>query len=81
VKFRKPGDWYVNQDVEVKDGGILIGTYGNGATPEEAIEDHWRVLTEIPRGHYLVVRAFDNLRRAVRWNGFMWEDVKESAAA
>ena len=28
--------------VEVKSGGILEGTYGNGSTPEEAIRDYYK---------------------------------------
>ena len=43
IKFRErqwriggPEPWYVEQRVEVKDGSILCGQYGNGSTPEEA---------------------------------------------
>lgn len=83
IKFRKPGDWYVSQQVEIKDGPILRGDYGNGATPQEAIEDHWERLTELEPGQYLVGREFldgrTHRRKAVRWNGFMWEDVNEPA--
>lgn len=81
VKFRKSGDWYVSQQVEIKDGSILRGDYGNGCTPEEAILDHWERLTSIKLPLYLVGRTFFDgrveTRKAVRWNGFMWEDVPE----
>lgn len=85
IKFRPaewriggPEPWYVEQQIEVKDGSILCGTYGNGFTPEEAILDHWqKLVTDLPRDQYLVVRAYRDERRAVRWNGFMWEDVPE----
>lgn len=81
IRFRKPGDWYVVQQVEIKDGGILRGDYGNGRTPEEAILDHWERLTTIKPPLYLVGRTFFDgrvdTRKAVRWNGFMWEAVTE----
>lgn len=77
--MRKPGDWYVSQSVEVKDNGVLIGSFGNGADPEEAVLDHWDTLTEKLAPHqYLVTRAMSGNRKAVRWNGFMWESVNET---
>lgn len=70
--------WYVSQKVDVKEGSCLLGTYGNGNTPEEAIEDHWKVLVlDLPRDEYLIVNSGLENRRAVRWNGFMWADVPE----
>lgn len=69
--------WYVNHDVEVKNGSMLTGTYGNGSSPAEAIEDHWHVLTDLKAGEYLVINAYGDRRRAVRWNGYMWADVDE----
>lgn len=79
LRCRKAGDWYVNQDVEIKNGSILEGSYGNGSTPTAAIHNHWRQLVEeLPPDQYLVVRAHRDERRAVRWNGFMWAEVVES---
>lgn len=80
IKFRKMGDWYVSQNVEIKDSAILRSACGNGSTPDEAIEDHWRQLVDdiAATPLYLVTRASsDTKRRAVRWNGFMWMDVHE----
>ena len=78
LKMRKPGDWYVSQSVEVKNGGMLEGRYGNGETPELAIHNHWSELTELLKaGEYLVIKAYGDNRKAVKWNGFMWQDVKE----
>lgn len=69
--------WYVLQKIDIKDGSCLHGAYGNGATPQEAIEDHWkRLVDELPPDKYLIARWADK-RRAVRWNGFMWQDVPE----
>lgn len=75
--MRKPGDWYVSQSAEIKNGAVLEGSYGNVASPEEAVEDHWETLTRLAPGQYIVVRAFRDDRKAVRWNGFMWEAVIE----
>ena len=77
LHIRKPGDWYVHHGVEIGGDGLLIGSYGNGATPEEAVEDHWRKLCdELPVGRYIVVNAMNNRRRHVRWNGYMWCDLE-----
>lgn len=81
IKFRKPGDWYVSQDnVEIKDSRCLVGTFGNGATPQAAIEDHWKQLVYDIGAKYLVINPALTKRRAVRWNGFMWMDVPEQDA-
>lgn len=70
--------WYILQAIEIKDGSILRGEYGNGHSPEEAILDHWRVIVEeLPAGRYIVINAAGPNRRAVRWNGFMWAEVHE----
>lgn len=76
--MRKPGDWYVSQSVEIKDGGMLIGEYGNGSTPEDAIEDHWKILTGISHPKHLIANAGTERRKAARWNGFMWDHIQES---
>lgn len=89
IKYRRHEDriggaepWYVSQKIEVKDGPCLVGTYGNGYAPEEAIEDHWNLLTiGLKDGQYLVVDAGSDRRKAVRWNGFMWEHVLETPHA
>lgn len=79
LMIRKPGDWYVSQPVDIKDESVLRGEYGNGATPEEAIVDHWeRVVVSTMNGPmYLIARPYADQRRAVRWNGFMWVDEPE----
>ncbi len=78
VRIRKPGDWYVSQNVDIKKGSMLVGDYGNGTTPEIAIIDHWRALTDLPPDEYLVVRGPERI--AVRWNGFMWQRVTEKVS-
>lgn len=76
VLMRQPGDWYVNQNVEIKRGPVLVGEYGEGTTPQAAIEDHWSKMTDLPVGEYLVRHA-NGSRVAVRWNGFMWDHINE----
>lgn len=79
ILMRGVNDWFVSQRVYIKDGGCLNGKYGNGTTPEAALVDHWRVLVdELHNGQYLVMNAIsDSERKAVRWNGHMWETVVE----
>lgn len=78
LMMREPGNWYVSQSVEVKNGSMLEGRYGNGKTPEEAIQDHWEQLTELDPGEYIVINAASDNRKAVRWNGYMWSEVDEN---
>lgn len=74
LHMRKPGNWYVQQSADVSDGKFLRGSYGNGRSPQEAVEDHWRQLTK--KGACVVIHFMsDDRRREVTWNGFMWEDL------
>jgi hypothetical protein len=75
--MRRPGDWYVSQSrTEVKERGssVLSSAFGNGATPEEAVLDHWRQLAEVGPTFIVVIDAYSERRRHVRWNGYMWAD-------
>lgn len=75
VCCRKAGDWYVHQRLDVGGDGFLIGTYGNGTTPEEAIENHWSKLVEhLPSDRYLVV-GYGEKRKHWCWVGFMWREL------
>lgn len=47
--------------VEVSDGSVLIGTYGNGATPEDAIAAYGEKIA----GKLIVVDAFGSERREI----------------
>lgn len=78
LHMRKPGDWYVSQNVEIKNGIMLMGEYGNGRTPEEAVSEHFAKLTNLQSNQYLVVNAYSDDRIAVRWNGFMWAPITEA---
>lgn len=76
LMMRKPGDWYVSQSVEVKDGGICRSAYGNGVGPIEAVLNHWQNLTDLESGLYVVTISVPRL--AFRWNGTRWVRVQES---
>lgn len=74
--MRKPGDWYVSWSVEVGGDSVLSGEYGNGRTPEEAVINHWATVVDaLPLHKCLVIGAYTDNRRQVRWNGFMWIDI------
>ena len=76
LHMRKPGDWYVSMlGVERKEGPCLSGGCISEPTPEAAVDAKWEWAID-PR-YYLVINAMRDKRRAVRWNGFMWEDVDE----
>lgn len=75
LRMRKPGDWYVSAVGRGIGGdGFLTGTYGNGKTPQEAVDDDWNQLTQfLPSDRYILVERAGK-RRQVRWTGYMWED-------
>jgi len=78
LEMRCPGDWYVvHIRVDIKEGGMLKSVCGNGTTPELAVLDHWRILTELQLGQYIVVGAMRENRRVVTWNGYMWKNIIE----
>jgi len=55
--------WYVRfKDSEVKGNGTLIGTYGDGATPELAARDYAKRIV----GQVLVIDAWTPKRREIQ---------------
>lgn len=82
LKIRAAGDWYVSQRTEVGGDGVLRGIYGNGATPEEAVENHWCVLvTELQPTRYIATNSMGDDRKHWRWNGYMWREIPQSKTA
>ena len=76
IKIRKVNDWYVSQRTEIGGDGMLLGSYGNGTTPEEAIENHWfQLVDDLPIDKYIVTAAMNNERKHWRWNGYMWREA------
>lgn len=75
ISMRKLGDWYVSHKyVSRKEGGCLSHSPQNGKDPEDAVNQCWEWMTD-PK--FYMVKYEDAKRRAVKWNGFMWEDVNE----
>ncbi len=73
IMMRKPGDWYcLMKYIEIKEGSMLRSCGGNGETPAAAINDSWLQCSK--PGTIIVLKAFQEDRREVTWNGFMWED-------
>lgn len=76
LKMRQPGDWYLSVPrCEVGGDGVLKSVYGDGRTPELAVEAAWLNMTQIPAELCLVLRAGGPDRKHVRWNGFMWKEI------
>lgn len=67
--------WYVSQNIEIKESHTLLGAHGDGATPQEAIEDHWRQYVDDLKPEYSIRVQQSEFIRYVRWSGFMWVDV------
>jgi len=80
LRMRKPGDWYIESQMSVieKDHpNLLVGRYGEGTTPKEALLDHWEQVILGPDVECIVVHGNTDRERRVRWNGFMWQDYVE----
>ena len=78
LKMRDAGDWYVSTyGINRKEGSMLCGGLVSAATPEIAVNQYWDWLTNFPKSEYYIVRSDYRGRRAVKWNGFVWEDVIE----
>lgn len=76
LKMRGPGDWYVESTgIEIKDGPILESSYGNGKTPQEAIENHYEIYTSVKLPKTVVVNAHTSKRKEYIWTGFMWREL------
>lgn len=78
LEMRKPGDWYVcASDRAVKKTGsvMLTGAYGNGESPEAAVNDDWEHMLAAGKDGFIVIGAGLPSRKHVRWNGFMWESL------
>jgi len=74
LEMRKPGDWYVNSRMEHAEGNCcLVGDYGNGISPQHAVENHWKLY-----GNGKPFRTGDGAW--LRWNGFMWEKSERPLA-
>jgi hypothetical protein len=78
VLMRDNGTWYVQaygRETQRRGSGILAGTYGDGRTPEEAVENDWEQIANLPPDRYVVLDAMSPKRRHVRWGGAGWIDL------
>jgi hypothetical protein len=78
LRMRHPGDWYVEQSIEIGGDGLLTSVFGNGGTPSEAVDDHWIKITSIQYSKYLVV-GHGEQRRHYRWQYCLWKEVPQAA--
>jgi len=85
VRMRGPGDWYARcERTDLIRGSMRHGVYGNGATPVEAIEHYFELLTTLERDgekfDCIVVGELPPYRRHYVWSGFMWKELPVEAA-
>lgn len=73
--------WYVDSRLEVVGNGVIGGVGAKRSSePGDAVHLFWREIENLPDGHALTLNGSDPTRRLLRWNGFMWEDVRERPA-
>lgn len=71
LRMRKPGHWYVEPGGRcIRDGPLGDGAYGEGSTPQAAIEDDWSKIAE--GGELIECSPWGGPKQLVRWNGYMW---------
>lgn len=78
LKMRSPGSWYVDCPKRYIGGdGFLRGAFGNGKTPQEAIEnDFSQIVTYLPNDRYIVIDDSVGKRKNYKFNGYIWKEVK-----
>lgn len=91
VKFRAPGDWYCycSGGMSICNGSICSSSYGNGATPEEAVNECFKLYSEITLDNFYKTKEKDKRKyikvygssgdsdRYYFWDDFMWKEVKQ----
>lgn len=79
LRMDTSGRWYVDlPHVEMKRGGLLSsGAAPRSVVQSEAVDLAWEWWTSGKNGDYIVIDAYTDRRRAVRWAGFMWQAVEE----
>lgn len=81
LRMIAPGDWAVAQDVDIRTFNKSVAAAGKGKSPDEAVEAHWKLLTELDDNQVCVSRPGYASRAIVRWNGLMWTPVSNSQPA
>ena len=80
LRRRKDGSWYVRlRGVEIGGNGFLTTVTQGGRTAAAAVNECFEQHTALPDDRYVVIHAgYPEKRRQLRWNGFMWADVRSS---
>jgi hypothetical protein len=74
---RSGNNWYCAVPrISISDGEFLVGPFGDGNTPIEALEALSDQLTILPPNKYVVRSNHDGTRDTFRWNGWMWDTLK-----
>lgn len=75
LRMRKPGDWYVSDQIEAVEREIFLAWSTQRApTPEQAVHEAWDAYT----APNVIVKCKG---RYSRWAGYMWQDITESFLA
>ena len=76
LKIREDKTWYVElAHVDRHEGGLMSAHTSVSKSPEEAVEKAWEWATDSQ--YHLVTNSLRENWRAVKWNGFMWQDVPD----
>lgn len=70
--MRRPGDWYVSSDLCILDNGCIVGKYGNGQSPDEAVRNHWEIYSNV---EYPNVVFNSDTSKKYLWNKYVWKEV------
>lgn len=63
LKMRKPNDWYCSLPGEVVYQNISTSTFGNGGTPQAAVNAAWEIFTNLPENQYIRT----NSGKIIKW--------------
>lgn len=83
IRMRGRGDWTVGFGnlAQRMPAGAMRNLLGTGATIAKAVDEVWRLATEMPAGWVLVVNPYRSEgQRRLRWDGTGWADVPASPA-
>ena len=74
LAMRKPGNWYVQSRTHIytENSPMIHGNYGNGKTPQEAVENHFKIYVEdIKDNQYVEYEG-----KKYRFEGHIWKEYK-----
>jgi hypothetical protein len=76
VRLDCNNDWYASTDMGlvISGDGFMAGVSGRGETMDDAVNDLWKILTELPEGRYIVIYDKSG-RHKLRWDGSAFVEV------